>query len=212
VHYTLNFLAEQTGGLSFIDGARLDAFDGVVSDTRSYYWIGFTPTREWDDRRHQIRVSVKQEGFRVRSRDGFLDSSRQHEVAMALESSLLFGNPAGQGSLKVTLGEPKNKGRRKMEVPVTILIPLDEITFIPSEQSEVAQVELVVAVRDEAGRRADIPVVPMVLAAPDEGSAGRFGSYDFALKLRRQRNEAVIAIVDTASGRILSASVEIEPE
>ena len=212
VHYTLNFLAEQTGGASFIDGARLDAFSGAVADTRSYYWIGFTPTREWDDRRHKIEVSVKEKGFRVRSRDGFLDSSRQHEVAMALESTLLFGNPAGQGALKVSLGEPKNKGRRKMEVPVTLLIPLDEITFLPAEQAEIAQIELVVAVRDEAGRRADIPVVPMALEAPSEGSSGGYGSYEFSLKLRRQRNEAVIAVVDTASGRILSASVEIAPK
>ena len=211
VHYTLNFLAEQTGGVSFIDGARLDALSGAVSDTRSYYWLGFTPSREWDDQRHKIEVSLKEEGFRVRSRDGFLDSSRQHEVAMALESTLLFGNPAGQGSLKVTLGEPENRGRRKMEVPITIVIPLDEITFLPSDQGEVAQIELMVAVRDESGRRADIPVVPMAFQAPGSGSPGSFGSYEFSLKLRRQRNDAVIAVVDTASGRILSASVEIEP-
>ena len=211
VHYSLNFLAEQTGGVSFIEGARLDAFSGAVSDTRSYYWIGFTPTREWDDQRHKIEVSVGEKAFRVRSRAGFLDSSRQHEVAMALESTLLFGNPAGQGSLKVNLGESKNKGRRKMEVPITIVIPLDEITFLPSEQGEVAQIELMVAVRDDSGRRADIPVVPLAFQAPGSGSPGSFGSYEFSLKLRRQRNDAVIAVVDTASGRILSASVEIEP-
>jgi len=211
VHYTLNFLAEQTGGVSFIDGARLDAFSGAVSDTRSYYWIGFTPTREWDDQRHEIEVSAKEKGFRVRSRAGFLDSSRQHEVAMALESTLLFGNPAGLGSLKVNLGESRSKGRRKMEVPVTLLIPLDEITFLPSDQGEVAQIELMVAVRDESGRRADIPVVPLAFQAEGSGTPGRFGKYEFSLKLRRQRNDAVIAVVDTASGRILSASVEIEP-
>lgn len=211
VHYTLNFLADQTGGAAFIDGARLDALSGTVSDTRSYYWIGFSPDREWDDQRHEIEVSVKEKGFRVRSRESFLDSSRQHEVAMALESTLLFGNPAGQGSLAVNLGEPKSKGRRKMEVPITIVIPLDEITFLPSEQGDVAQIELMVAVRDDSGRRADIPVVPMAFQAEGSGSPGKFGSYEFSLKLRRQRNDAVIAVVDTASGRILSASVEIEP-
>lgn len=211
VHYTLSFLAEETGGAAFLDGARLDALSEAVSDTRSYYWIGFTPSREWDDKRHKIEVSLREKGFRVRSRRDFLDSSRQHEVAMALESTLLFGNPAGQGSLRVVLGEVKNKGRRKMEVPVKLVIPLDEITFLPSEQGEVAQIELMVAVRDESGRRADIPVVPLAFQAQGAGSPGAFGSYDFSLKLRRQRNDAVIAVVDIASGRILSASVEIEP-
>ncbi|MGB5296223.1 MAG: hypothetical protein WBP34_14845, partial [Thermoanaerobaculia bacterium] len=212
VHYTLNFLAEQTGGVSFVDGARLDALSGAASDTRSYYWIGFSPAREWDDQRHKIEVSLREKGFRVRSRAGFLDSSRQHEVAMALESTLQFGNPAGQGSLRVNLGESKNKGRRKMEVPITIVIPLDEITFLPSEQGEVAQIELMVAVRDDSGNRADIPVVPLAFQAQGSGSPGSFGSYEFSLKLRRQHNDAVIAVVDTASGRILSASVEIEPQ
>ena len=211
VHYTLSFLAEETGGAAFLDGARLDALSEAVSDTRSYYWIGFTPSREWDDKRHKIEVSLREKGFRVRSRRDFLDSSRQHEVAMALESTLLFGNPAGQGSLRVVLGEVENKGRRKMEVPVKLVIPLDEITFLPSEQGEGALIELMVAVRDESGRRADIPVVPLAFQAQGAGSPGAFGSYDFSLKLRRQRNDAVIAVVDIASGRILSASVEIEP-
>ncbi len=211
VHYTLSYLAEETGGAALLDGARLDALSEAVSDTRSYYWIGFTPSREWDDKRHKIEVSLREKGFRVRSRRDFLDSSRQHEVAMALESTLLFGNPAGQGSLRVVLGEVENKGRRKMEVPVKLVIPLDEITFLPSEQGEVAQIELMVAVRDESGRRADIPVVPLAFQAQGAGSPGAFGSYDFSLKLRRQRNDAVIAVVDIASGRILSASVEIEP-
>ena len=211
VHYTLSYLAEETGGAAFLDGARLDALSKAVSDTRSYYWIGFTPTREWDDKRHEIEVSLREKGFRVRSRRDFLDSSRQHEVAMALESTLLFGSPAGQGSLRLVLGEVKNKGRRKMEVPVKIVIPLDQITFLPSDQGEVAQIELMVAVRDESGRRADIPVVPLAFQAQRAGSSEAFGSYDFSLKLRRQRNDAVIAVVDIASGRILSASVEIEP-
>jgi VWFA-related protein len=211
IHYSLNFLAEETGGVSFVDGARLDALSGAVSDTRSYYWIGFSPAREWDDQRHRIEVSVREKGFRVRSRAGFLDSSRQHEVAMALESTLLFGNPAGQGSLQVTLGESKSKGRRKMEVPIRIVIPLDEITFLPSNQGDVAQIELMVAVRDDSGRRADIPVVPLAFQAQGSDTPGSFGSYEFSLKLRRRRNDAVIAVVDTASGRILSASVEIEP-
>lgn len=211
VHFTLSFLAEETGGTALLDGARLDALSEAVSDTRSYYWIGFTPSREWDDKRHKIEVSLREKGFRVRSRRDFLDSSRQHEVAMALESTLLFGNPAGQGSLRVVLGEVENKGRRKMEVPVKLVIPLDEITFLPSEQGDVAQIELMVAVRDESGRRADIPVVPLAFQAQGAGSPGAFGSYDFSLKLRRQRNDAVIAVVDIASGRILSASVEIEP-
>ncbi|MGB6846860.1 MAG: VWA domain-containing protein, partial [Thermoanaerobaculia bacterium] len=93
LHYSLNFLAGETGGEAFIDGRRLAAFEGAVSDTRSYYWLGFNPTRGWDNQRHTIDVRLRTPGFKVRSRAGFLDSSRERDVTMAVESTLLFGSP-----------------------------------------------------------------------------------------------------------------------
>ena len=111
VEYSLRFVADQTGGRALINSARLEAFSKAVSDTRSYYWIGFSPAREWDNRRHDIEVAVRDTKFRVRSREGFLDSSRRHEVAMAVESELLFGNAPTESLLKVEIGESERSGK-----------------------------------------------------------------------------------------------------
>jgi len=211
VQYTLNFLAAETGGLAFIDQARQKAFDSAVSDTRSYYWLGFTPDRDWDNRRHDVEVALRQGGFRVRSRKDYLDASQQHEVTMALESSLLFGSPPGTGELGLKIGEPKKAGRNRMEVPITVLIPLSEVTFLPDGKEQVTQLELRVVVRDEDGGRADIPVVPVEIRSETVPGANKVGRFDTALKLRRKRHDAVVAIYDPASGRILSASAEITP-
>jgi VWFA-related protein len=212
LHYSLHFLAQETGGEAFIDARRLAAFEGAVSDTRSYYWLGFTPTRGWDNQRHAIDVRMRTPGFKVRSRAGFLDSSRQRDVTMAVESTLLFGSPPGHGSLQVAMGQPSKAGRKKMQVPLTVVIPLDEVIFLPVEGGQVAELELRVAVRDDEGRSAEIPVVPLVIQTDSPPEKGAISRFETSLKLRRRHHRAVVAIYDQASGRILSATTEISPE
>ncbi|MEE8524739.1 MAG: VWA domain-containing protein, partial [Thermoanaerobaculia bacterium] len=73
VHTTFDILAEETGGEALIDGARLTAFDRVIEDTRSYYWLGFVPDWQGDDKDHKIRIDVLQPGFKVRYRESFQD-------------------------------------------------------------------------------------------------------------------------------------------
>ena len=130
---------------------------------------------------------------------------------MALESTLLFGNPAGIEALIVETGEPRRAGRRRMEIPVEILIPLSEVTFLPDGDDYVSNLELRVAVRDVDGARADIPSVPMQVRFQEMPSPGAVGRYETTLKLRRKKHEAVVGVFDPASGRILSASIQISP-
>ena len=211
LHYALTFLADETGGKAMFNEHRITAFDEVVSDTRSFYWLGFSPERGWDDKRHEVKVALKEPGFRVRSRSGFLDSSKQHEVAMALESTLMFGSPAGAEALIVEVGEPRRVAKKRMEVPLKILFPLTEVTFLPDGGELVTSLELRIAVRDEEGRRADIPVVPMIVKIPTEPKPGSYGRFDTGIRLRRTTHTAVVGVFDPASGRILSRSIEISP-
>lgn len=211
VHYTLSYLARETGGKAFVNAARSEAFAETVSDTRSYYWLGFSPGREWDDARHDVRLEVVNGDFKVRSRSGFLDSSRQREVTMAVESTLLFGNTPTETGLVAEVGEPRKKGRRRMEVDLSVLIPLDSVTVLPVGEEWGADLELRVAVQDEGGQRAGIPIIPLGLRLPKSPTAGAVGRYETKLVLRRQVHEAVVAVYDAASGRILSTSVRIAP-
>ena len=209
--YTLTWIAQETGGRALINAQRTNAFEEVVSDTRSFYWLGFSPKRDWDDRRHDVKVAVRERSFRVRSRNNFLDSSKQHEVAMALESTLLFGNPAGVETLAVEVGDPVRSGRKRMQVPITVLVPLSDVTFLPDGGEYVTSLELRVAVRDEDGRRADIPIIPVEVRVDAMPKPGAVGRYETSLTLRRMPHEAVLGIFDPASGRILSANIEISP-
>ncbi len=205
IHASLRYLADQTGGKALINAARLRALESVVEDTRSFYWLGFSPQRGWDDRRHSVVVEARNPELRVRSRTGYLDSSRQREVSMAVESTLLFGNPPTEELLKIGFGEASRAGRGKVNVPLQVLVPLDQLTFLPAGEGVAARAELHLAVVDEDGGRSEIPVIPMAFALPDQPAAGRYGQFETTLKMRRGPQRIVVAVHDVASGRILSA-------
>ncbi len=210
LHTTLRYLARETGGRPLINADRVRAFETVVEDTRSYYWLGFTPDRDWDNRRHDVEVKTSNPELRLRARQGFLDSSRSREVSMAVESALLFGGTAGEDLLQVEFGEPEPAGRGKVGVPIEVLVPLDQLTFLPAAEGLEARTELRVAVVDDRGGRSEIPVIPITFRSAALPEAGTYGRYETSLKLRRQGHRAVIAIYDLAGGRILSAGADLE--
>lgn len=211
-HYTMQFLAEETGGQAFLNSQRLEAFDAARTDTRSYYWLGFTPQWKGDDSYHDIRIELVDPSLEIRSRSGFLDLSRVQETTMVVESALLFGGPASEELLTLRFGRPKKEGFRKMMVPLTVEVPFDKVTFLPTAEGQLrAQLELRVAVIDKTGAQAEIPVIPLMLEVPSEPPPGEVYSYEVTLKMRRERHRTVVAVYDQASGSMLSGTAEISP-
>ena len=62
---------------------------------------------------------------------------------------------------------------------------------------------------DEDGESADIPVIPLDLKASRPPLAGEALPYETALKMRNKAHNLVVSIYDNASGRILSAKLEV---
>ena len=205
----LLYLARETGGRALLDGASLRALERTVEDTRSYYWLGFTPTWRENDRRHRVKVEVEGKGLKVRSRNTFSDLSRQTEVTMLVESAQLFDLPVpGEDRpLGVTLGEPQKGGFRKVLVPLKLEIPLDQVTLLPYGDGYVAQLELRLAVTDDRGYRADIPVVSIELKGTS-AAVGEVSVFETSLKLRRRPHRLLISLHDPASGNVLSKRVD----
>jgi len=209
--WSLQFVSQETGGRAMLNARRLEVLRRAAADTRTYYWIGFVPDWQGDDARHQVDVAVLPKGLKVRSRAGYLDSSRSREVSMAVESVLLFGSGPNVQPLPIRVGEPKRKSAGVMSVGLELGIPLDGLTMVPTADGVATELELRVAALDERGGRSDIPVVPIRLDLPSQPPAGRYVAYRTTLELRRVRNQVVVALYDPVSGVIYSASVEIEP-
>jgi len=212
LQYALQRIAVETGGRALLDASRQRALAAAAAATRSYYWIGFTPTWQGDDGLHSVAVRVRREGLRTRSRTSYVDFSRSSEVTAAVESVLLFGSGPGVLDLDLTIGRPLGKeSARRMQVPITIELPTAQLTLLPAAGGDVAELELRVAAVDERGGRSEIPVVPLRLLVPREGPGALATTYQTLLELRRMRNRIVVAVYDPASGNLWSKTAEVAP-
>lgn len=207
---SLVYLADATGGLAFLDGARNLSLERVVEDTRSYYWIGFTPDWLENDERHQIKLVARKKGMKVRSRRSFSDLSRRSENNLLVESAQLFDLPLPGGELGVTVGSPDDDGFRKMILPVRLEIPLELVTVIPQGEGYAAHLEMRIAATDSRGAQAPVTVQPVEIRgnqAPDPTSVAVF---DTQLRLRRKPHRVLISVYDPLSGHLLSKRFEVD--
>jgi VWFA-related protein len=210
IHSALEHVALETGGRAMIDGDRAKVLDQAENDTRSYYWLGFTPEWRGNDQRHDIRLQVRP-GLKIRSRESFLDLSRQSEVKLRVEGAMLFGPPQGSPRMMVKVEEPVRTKRREMELPVTLGIPVAGFTPLPVEGRYVADLVLHVFAVDEGGRRSEIPAVPIRVTTQEEPAADRYVPYSTRLLLRRTDQHLVLAVFDPVSGRISTAEIDTAP-
>ncbi|MBW8874241.1 MAG: VWA domain-containing protein [Acidobacteria bacterium] len=208
---SLQWVAQQTGGRALLNALSRDALNTVESDTRSYYWLGFTPSWQGNDKRHKVEVDVTHPGFKVRAREDFLDLSRKGEVSMQVESAMLFGNAPDSVPLPMKLGTAAITGRREMEVPLALAIPTDAITFVPVNNKYTAELELRISAVDATGARAPVPVIPFTVTTATQPKAGTAIKYETRVKLRRMVHHLTVAVFDPLSGKILTAQTDVAP-
>jgi hypothetical protein len=208
---SLEFVAKETGGRALLNSKRTDAFNTAAADTGSYYWLGYTPDRKRDDKRHDVKVEVRRAGLTVRSRDSFFDLSRSSEISMQVESAILFGNPAGASGMPMRVGKPVKAGRGTMEVPLTLGLPVDRFTVLPVNGKYAAQLDPRAAALTEAGERSDIPVIPLTLSSGKPPTPNGHVRYDVKLKLRAVPQHLLVAIYDPPSGKVTLAEADVKP-
>ncbi|HVS65993.1 MAG TPA: VWA domain-containing protein [Thermoanaerobaculia bacterium] len=211
VHASLEFLADQTGGRALINFERDDALVEAIQDTRTFYWLGFTPQRSEDDARHEIEVRVRGDGLQARSRSGYVDLSRDAELDMMVESALLFGDPPSTKPLLLRFGRPQRAGLGKMAVPLEVGIPMDEITLIANAGRYVNELEIRITVMDEkSGNRSETSFDTIPISGERPPTPGMLFWYETDLQIRRKDHRIVVAVYDPLTGAILSSSGEIE--
>lgn len=210
IHTALRDIAASTGGRPLLNESRLASLRTVHADTRSYYWLGFTPSWRQKDQRHGVQVEVKRPDLKVRSRSGFLDMSRSAEVTMMVEHALLFGGNAATPTMPIAVGTGKRTSRKEMLVPLSLTIPLSSITLLRSGNRYVTQLELRVAAMDERGDRSEIPVIPLHFDfdRPPPPSGGHI-RYDTELQLRRIEQHLIVTLFDPLSGKITTAEADV---
>ncbi len=204
-------LAQETGGQAYLDGNGRSVLEKVLVDSGSYFWIGFTPTWRENDRRHRVRVIYKGEG-KVRTRRSFSDLSRSTETTMQMESAQLFDLPlASAAPLQVRTSEIRKAGLKRVVVMLEVQIPLDHVTLLPNGQGWGGSLELRVAVTDNNGDRADIPVVPIPVFFPKEPGEGETRMFTTGFKMRKRPHRLLVSLHDVPSGEALTTQLDVVP-
>ncbi len=210
IHASLRLIAAETGGRPLLNSRRLDSLDRVVTDTRTYYWLGFTPVWKGNGETHDIQLEVRQKGLKVRHREGFQDLSRSKEVSFMVESAMLFGDLPSAKPLRVEFLEAE-KSFRRLRVPVRVYFPLDEVTVLPQGKKYVTQLELRIASIDERGDRSELDLFPVQISGSRPPLPGEEGMQEVTLNLRRRPQELIFSIHDTLSGAIFLKQVSYPP-
>jgi VWFA-related protein len=205
---TLEFVAAETGGKPLRNGNRTVSLAEAAADTRSYYWLGFSPTWEHNDARHKVDVTVGKPGLKVRSRENFLDLSKKTEVSMLVESALLFGNVPGGILLPMRLGTPA-KTRNGTEIPVTLGLPADVVTLVQVGNKYAAHAELRFAASDKNGNDSELPVVPLDITSDHPAKPGGFIKFETKLTLKGDANHLVATVYDPISGKVATAEADL---
>jgi VWFA-related protein len=134
-------LAENTGGLAFVGGSDLSrSVRELVEDNSSFYVLGYYPQPfERDGKFHDVHVTVKRPGARVRARAGYeapkAVAATAVEARRMLEEALAAALPASGLSLRA-FAAPVVPGAHGMKTVVTVDVtypaPIDGSTISDS--------------------------------------------------------------------------------
>ncbi len=208
----LRQVARDTGGRAYMGGSNLTALGRVSSDVSNYYWLGFVPEYQRDDRVHDVRVEVRRPNLRMRSRSGYVDLSRRAEADMDTRGRLLFPETEptpGEPVLRVEFGKPQPGGLRKVRVPVTVYVPVGHFPVVPFEGQFLARLELRFAVVDSNGQQAGMPLIPIHLRGRSKPAPDAVVPYDALLTLRRKPHDLVVSIHDPLSRQTISTRTRV---
>jgi VWFA-related protein len=136
-HYraqTLTSLTEKTGGAWFRGIATIDdVFRQVSTDLDVYYSLAYRATGEADKpRRLTVQVRNRPE-LRVRTRTDVIDRSPEREMGDLTAANLLFPRELNELNVAVATPAKPSRGKRFYTVPVDVSIPLQSLTFFPTD-------------------------------------------------------------------------------
>lgn len=219
---TLRFLADETGGRALLFDQRARALGSVIADTRTYYSLGFTPRLRGDGTRHDVRVEVRRPGLRVRSRSGFQDVSRTEELDLLAESALRFGGveggsegaaaaAPGAGDLAVSVGEPRRRPGRTMEVKLQVDVPWGEVALVPKDGGLAGLLEIRVAARDRDGTVSEMARISLPLERKEPPNPRTILRWEADLTLRREHHDLIVTLYDAVSREVMTGRVSVEP-
>jgi len=138
------------------------------------------------------------------------DFSRATEASLATQGILMLGGDPRAKRLIVETGPPKAK-RSRLDLLVTIAIPVADLTPIEQEGGWVVEATLATAVVDKTGSFSNLVETPLRLTMAEKPAPGTLVRYSLDLKLRNARQRLVVTVHDPLGGATLWGDTEVKP-
>jgi VWFA-related protein len=159
---TLRLLSEQTGGLASVTSNDFaGAFDRLVSDSGTYYMLGYQSTnRRSDGSYRRITVRVKRPGVQVRARAGYTAAQRGKSEASLLSASNepsavlreALNAPLPVAALPIRIFAAAFRGAADESVAVGIEVDARGFRFVQKDNLYTDKVEIALVAMDSQAR------------------------------------------------------------
>ncbi len=210
---TLATLTKTTGGQWFRGLANIDdVFQQVNEDSSFYYSLAYRATGEAEQGK-RVSVSIRNRPeLRVRTRTEVLEKTTDREMSDLVVASLLYPRTVNELGITVAPGTPQ-KNRGLYIVPVDVVIPLRNLTFLPIDGGKyVASFDLHYAA---AGDRRDFGMggkrQQRIEITPEQYAALGATTYRYktGIEVSPGRARIAIGVLDTATKLTGFRTVEV---
>jgi hypothetical protein len=207
-------MAGTTGGRPLVNSPALAGQLNEVSvELASYYSLAFEPSHVGDGKYHRLEVRVRQDGVRVRHREGYLDVPQAERITDRTLAAAVHGvadNPLG---ITVSNGVVTVRDDGTYLLPVIITVPIRQLVLIPSEEEHLGRISIFLTVRDQRGRlsapnRREFPVP--VRNADLMSALGQSAGFTLRLAIRPGRQRIAVGVRDEIARTESVATLEVE--
>lgn len=202
---TLQYLAEQTGGIAAVDSNDFaGALSLIARVSSTYYSLGY-PLPSGEKKQHEVKVTLRGDtGATLRYRRRFVERSLPELVADRVLTGLAFDLPDNALGISAATGVARPAAKGRWEVPLKVSVPIDRLLLSPAGGRLAGQVTLYVATREEE-KGEESPLVQQLhpILIPDaELAAARGGTWpiDAVLAFKPGRYRISVGVRDEASG------------
>ncbi len=206
-------LAENTGGLAFVNRGNLgDAVREIVDDSSSYYLLGYYPRPfERDGNFHDVDVRVKRPGLRVRARRGYTAppavTDTPSAIAKTVDAALAAAQPVDGLALSASALPIAAAGHG-----MTTAIALQVTMQAPADGQKLDDdLQLGIVAVDHDGRIKASARRTFHFTGSPHGTKAITYQIDDALDLPSQPLILRLAVASRASGAVGSVHLPVEP-
>lgn len=193
-------LAQRTGGLYFRTNPGLaDQLEAVRTDLMNYYSLGYRPEGT-AGRERAIHVRVSVDGAQVRYREAVRERTASEQKADAVVAGLFSPGQANPLGVVVVIEAPRRASSgRKQILPVTLKVPLKDLTFLPRGGGHEGGLffDFALAANDGTIWQLGTRELPLTIPDAEFASARRKSvSYSVEVPLNRRGSRLSISVQD----------------